>query len=502
MSPPIQEDYNDEDDTGDYSSYWQSIPDPPMLDSASASSSSSSMKPFEICQDDNVLQQSLLSSTRSASTAVDLSVGQSSGSTITVKKRLRDVTNQHQLQQQQQLANATRTTKKQRRSLLLPCDDNEQSVTDNEAYELKLSSCSSISNQHGAVSTREATAAVEDTKPSASLTAGHNNNKNNDQHTQQRLIQLVREYCALPNNNTHQRIHSQQAQEIELLSSYPMPGKKFQLPTADLSSNSSNNNSDEDGPTNDDKRKQKSNTTTTTTTTNSKEVTFQQEFILHLKPIVHEMEHQKQTDMMEARTATQCEMYKSRGRCYYVDVGTGDEVDPREYERRYLSWIGRRRLERLDCDSRRRRSDIGNEVAAEAAAAAGGGEEVSSDCESSFDMDQSVNMDDSMMSSAASSSVDDSMSEVDTTNTAAAATAISSETSSRNSGNTHPSAASDIKGNTSDGNSGTSIRGLGLPSLPPSNDARVLAARTKLWQAIDAALENYSKEILAIQQGR
>ena len=290
-----------------------------------------------------------------------------------------------------------------------------------------------------------------------------------------------------------------------------MPGKKFQLPnihssqpTSDLSSNSSNNNSDEDGPTNDDKRKQKSNTTTTTTTTNSKEVTFQQEFILHLKPIVHEMEHQKQTDMMESRTATQCEMYKSRGRCYYVDVGTGDEVDPREYERRYLSWIGRRRLERLDCDRRRRRSDIcADEVAAEATVAAGGGgEEVSSDCESSFDMDQSVNMDDSTMSSAASSSVDDSMSEVDTTNTAAAATAISSETSSRNSGNTHPSAASDIKGNTSDGNSGTSIRGLGLPSLPPSNDARVLAARTKLWQAIDAALENYSKEILAIQQGR
>ena len=121
MSPPIQEDYNDEDDTGDYSSYWQSIPDPPMLDSASASSSSSSssMKPFEICQDDNVLQQSLLSSTRSgtASTTVDLSVGQSSsGSTITAKKRLRDVTNQHQLQQQQLLTNASRTTKKQRRS--------------------------------------------------------------------------------------------------------------------------------------------------------------------------------------------------------------------------------------------------------------------------------------------------------------------------------------------------------------------------------------------------
>lgn len=516
-----EEDNNsNNEDTGDYSSYWQSIPDPPMLDTASTSTS---LKPLvlsnndiEICQDNNdddpedgyptnnLHQQSVLTPClSSAAVEVVESNGQTASSTMTVKKkRLRDVTNQQQQQQKQQLLSIERrTNKKQRRSLLLPCDDYESSSTaaadDDDMKSLPYSSSSS---QHDAALTKVIATAV-DTKPSSCPPS-------NDQHTQQRLIQLVREYCALP-NNTSQRIHSKQAQEIERLSSYPMPGTKFHLPiilhtqrSAEPCTTNTNNDNDTN---NNGERKQKSNTTTTT---KSKAV-FQPEFILHLKPIVQEMEHRKQTDTMESRTVTQCEMHKNRGRCYYVDGGTGEEVDPREYERRYLSWIGRRRVERLDRNRRRRSDDdddddlkdgkndeelvLSSPQLAEAAALA---EEGSFDCESSFDMDQSVNMDDSMMSSAAASA-DDSMSEDVVAKTATFAARVIEPAAAAA---TSRSCASDTNDNTSTSNKGTSIRGLGLQLLPPSNDTRVLAARTKLWRAIDVALENYSKEILAIQQ--
>eukprot|EP00986_Skeletonema_menzelii_P000230 scaffold67_cov155-Skeletonema_menzelii.AAC.4 len=521
-----EEDNNSNDeDTGDYSSYWQSIPDPPMLDTASTSTSLKQLvlsnNDIEICQDNNdddpedgyptnnLHQQSVLTPClSSAAVEVVESSGQTASSTMTVKKkRLQDVTNQQQQQQKQQLLSIERrTNKKQRRSLLLPCDDNESSSTAAAADDDDMKSLpySSSSSQHDAALTKVVATAV-DTKPSSSSsTAGqsndNNNINNNDQHTQQRLIQLVREYCALP-NNTSQRIHSKQAQEIERLSSYPMPGTKFHLPIilhTQRSAESCTTNTNNDNDTNNnDERKQKSNTTTTT---KSKAV-FQPEFILHLKPIVQEMEHRKQTDTMESRTVTQCEMHKNRGRCYYVDVGTGEEVDPREYERRYLSWIGRRRVERLDRNRRRRSDDDDDDLKdgktspqlAEAAALA---EEGSFDCESSFDMDQSVNMDDSMMSSAASSA-DDSMSEDVVAKTATFAARVIEPAAAAA---TSRSCASDTNDNTSTSNKDTSIRGLGLQLLPPSNDTRVLAARTKLWRAIDVALENYSKEILAIQQ--
>ena len=109
-------------------------------------------------------------------------------------------------------------------------------------------------------------------------------------------------------------------------------------------------------------------------------------------------------------------MHKNKGRCCYFDIDTGEEVDSREYERRYLRWIERRRVERLDDNRRRRERDDevdkcgknDEELVLSSPQLEDAEEEGSSDCESSFDMDQSVNMDESMMSSVASS-VDDSI---------------------------------------------------------------------------------------------
>jgi len=290
-----------------------------------------------------------------------------------------------------------------------------------------------------------------------------------------------------------------------------MPGKEFHLPiiqTQTTTESSCNNNNEDDDDADDNGERKRSSTMTKT------KVTFKQEFILHLKPIVQEMEHRKETDMMESRSATQCEMHKNKGRCYYFDIDTGEEVDSREYERRYLRWIERRRVERLDDNRRRRERDdeVGKggkndeELVLSSPQLGDAEEEGSSDCESSFDMDQSVNMDESMMSSVASS-VDDAttyttnIANIATASRVAASSAAAPNTTtmSRISGSIDPS-GNDTNGNTSNSNSsGSSI--LGLPSLPPSNDARVLDARNKLWRAIDVALENYSKEILAIQQG-
>lgn len=489
---------NNNDDTGDFSSYWQSIPDPPMMfDTGSSASSAASFKiisssnnnnnNFAICQDDNIGDDDPKDNTHPT------------GHTAAAKKRLRDVTNN---QTTQQASSISTRKKKTRRSLLLPCDDNESSTTDTTAdADLKSFPCNSSSQPDAmATATNEvsAAAASRDTTFSSS-------HSNNNKRTQQRLIQLVREYCALPTTqNDHQRIHSQQAREIERLSSYPMPGTKFHIPITQTET-ASNDHEDDDDVNNNVERNGSSTKT---------KVTLRQELILHLKPIVQEMEHQRAIDITESRSATQCEMHKNKGRCYYVDVGTGEEVDPTEYERRYLRWIERRRVERLETIRRRKDDDDFGKVgqsdeelmltSPQLEEKGKGG----SDCESSFDMDQSVNMDDSMMSSA-SSSVNDSMSEVDRASTytasaaqimaPATAAAATSTSTSRIDDNNDPS-ANDTNDNSCNTNSRSSI--LGLPSLPPSNDTRVLEARTKLWRAIDVALETYSKEILAIQQGR
>jgi len=39
-----------------------------------------------------------------------------------------------------------------------------------------------------------------------------------------------------------------------------------------------------------------------------------------------------------------------------------------------------------------------------------------------------------------------------------------------------------------------------LAAMPPTNDPRVVAARKTLWHAIDTALANYSREILAMEE--
>ena len=120
---------------------------------------------------------------------------------------------------------------------------------------------------------------------------------------EERLIQLVRDYCSLPLKH---RIHSTESKEIQSLSSYPMPDQMHPLH-------------------------------------NKKE-----EFLLKVQPIVQEMEKLKLKDVMDTRLATGCEARKDgRGRYRYYEVDDGGElVRSKEYERRYVAILDERRRKR------------------------------------------------------------------------------------------------------------------------------------------------------------
>ena len=206
--------------------------------------------------------------------------------------------------------------------------------------------------------------------------------------------------------------------------------------------------------------------------------------------------------MADIQTATSCTVHRLKGgiNCY-MDSNTGEEVDCKEYQRRYLSWIERKRVDRLvllnndgdggiDCNDDGLQEEGVNKSSTplqqEDDNDDGETEEENASCcceSSSFDMDQSVNMDDT--------ATDD----VVILPTAKGTAALDAAPTFTN------TAATKKLNNDLSGKSSSTAISSGLPiSMSPSNNARVLEARKKLWSAIDEALANYSKEVIAIEQ--
>ena len=462
---------NDNQDTGDFSSYWQSIPDPPTFAGTASSSSAATKKS----------KSNFVVSNNGHHLAIANSQVSNSGIR---KKRLRDVTNEKR-------QTSSSLKKKNRRSFLLPSDDIISSTGSN-ADSKPLSSSAANCQNNNVLATF-----IPETKSSSSRIES-----DNEKHSHQRLIQLVREYCALPDDQ--RRSSSREAYEIQRLSCYPMPGKKFHIPTKKVINDDDKNDDEIEGDDN-----SKPDTT---------KLTMKQQMIHHLKPIVEEMEHRKQTDLMESRYATQCEMYKKKGRCHYFNVDTGVEVDPREYERRYLGWLDGKRDERLDCLRRRSMVDYSIQDSVDESGNGrnddkpspqldGVDEEEASQSEFSLDMDQSVSMDDSMMSLIDSPSDDTEMDTKDETASSLEAviasatdtTTFATMAMSNSRSVSSAEAVNNISGSNSDD---ASIRGLAQPPIRMSlsTDTRVLEARARLFRAIDIALANYSREMLGIQQ--
>jgi hypothetical protein len=305
--------------------------------------------------------------------------------------------------------------------------------------------------------------------------------------TEKNVVQLVRKFFSLPHEN---RIEV--AQEIESLSGYPMPGYVM------------------------------------SGYTRSKEA-----FILKVQPIVQALEDRKQLDVLEAEEFTQCHVVKvdKEGFCYY-DVSTGEQIEAREYKLRYAAMLDEKRQKRKEMakikdeyESCRQGEGIINfchpdSIQAVVTTKEGGASDSNDDGRSNEnETDRQESVDDSNMDIEGLSMDESIMSPEEsvligtdeTSSTVVRDTSLSDEDSlsnniklsiegKSNNGAGDESGQPEIK-HYHDHLCSPQQHTAGLAELPSSNNSRVLAARTKLWLAIDAALAAYSKEIIEIQGG-
>lgn len=305
--------------------------------------------------------------------------------------------------------------------------------------------------------------------------------------TEKNVVQLVRKFFSLPHEN---RIEV--AQEIESLSGYPMPGYVM------------------------------------SGYTRSKEA-----FILKVQPIVQALEDRKQLDVLEAEEFTQCHVVKvdKEGFCYY-DVSTGEQIEAREYKLRYAAMLDEKRQKRKEMakikdeyESCRQVEGIINfchpdSIQAVVTTKEGGASDSNDDGRSNEnETDRQESVDDSNMDIEGLSMDESIMSPEEsvligtdeTSSTVVRDTSLSDEDSlsnniklsiegKSNNGAGDESGQPEIK-HYHDHLCSPQQHTAGLAELPSSNNSRVLAARTKLWLAIDAALAAYSKEIIEIQGG-
>jgi len=310
---------------------------------------------------------------------------------------------------------------------------------------------------------------------------------------EERLVRSVRDYCSLP---LDRRVRSAESEEIESLSSYPMPDRIAHPSRGEREA----------------------------------------EFLRRVRPVVREMERGKRRDAATARRATGCEARRDGGGGYrYYEVDGGGMVRSEEYGRRYVAMLDERRRKRragdsedystgdsnAECEERLRgrsegrdpirncrveesygrdsAEDHSNDVAIddEGEEHHDSPEERGSD-DSNMDMDESVCMDDSPMNMLMPSPAAPS----DETVGATAANCLLGGCS-KDSPDTIGSSHGDIVNIPDEQHCGSnhdSQEHSLLAGMPPTNDPRVVVARRTLWRAIDAALANYSREILATEE--
>ncbi|KAL7542420.1 LOW QUALITY PROTEIN: hypothetical protein ACHAXR_012063 [Thalassiosira sp. AJA248-18] len=352
-------DGEEEEETNDYSSYWQSIPDPPTPITATTTTAASGV---EVA--------------KKSTAAAGVEVAKKSSRRRNRKRdsfAFRDVTNHQVLNGDENnnfvLGDATAAAasakssesmppnslmnrekesgdgdafqrknkrRKKRRSLLLPSDDEEAG---------RPLTCAGATHATG-----ESTANTPNNDANASDEGVDLSGTNRNDV----LLQSVRDYCSLP---VECRVNSKEENRIEELSGYPMPGKLRPVV---------NNN------------------------------VTKEKFLLKVQPIVQEMENRKQTDVVETKLATQCEVKKNGkgGYCYY-DVTSGEQIQAEEYKLRYNAMLDEKR-------QKRKRSRLAEERSEQDSVdQAHNDDSINNErgcCDdSNMDMDESVSMDDSVM---------------------------------------------------------------------------------------------------------
>ena len=189
-------DEEEEEATNDYSSYWQSIPDPPTpVDNNDIKVSEVEPRRHHNRKKKNAFRDV----TNSAATSTTDNnnhnpADDDDGGIDKCVATLRSIGEGGIIEKKNSKKSKRR---KKRKSLLLPSDEGTALLPPLAA------SC------------------LDNNEKSTELSSVINNN-NSSSYNKQVLTQLVRDYCQLPNE---QRINSTQSKQIETLSSYPMPGK-------------------------------------------------------------------------------------------------------------------------------------------------------------------------------------------------------------------------------------------------------------------------------------
>lgn len=513
---------DEEESTNDYSSYWQSIPDPPTP-AIAADVADNNPAVVVATTSTSVAEESRRHQLRKRNPSAfrdvtNLSNGDKHNSVLlekaSVKSNSESVTNPPKRDEEEtaagcdevigtakdgseEIVEKKRSSKrrKKRRSMLLPSDD--ESGAPKHPLTSCLAACVGNGDTTGMASNHDDV--LEQSKPN------ENNSKKDDI-----LIALVRTYCSLP---IEHQVNSKEAKQIESLSGgYPMPGKVRPV---------------------------------------MENATSKEAFLLRVQPIVQEMEDRKQEDVAETRLVTQCVVKKNHGGYFYFDVNSGEQVRPTEYKRRYAAMIDekKRRAQKKQKRKAMKREESVNQTLSsslldnkeetkeikvdycdsnESTERCDGNSSKSNGLRSpdtdDSNMDESVNMeDDSMIMSPDDSVVvqeEDHVRQRYSIGTAASSIEVKMSTTSPT---TAPDDDSLVASKDDDPPVETLQRELvnhqpsqhennnhdSSPHHPlllaggngTSNDPRVLAARRKLWRTIDTALAEYSQEIMTIEEG-
>jgi hypothetical protein len=452
-SDEANDEANDEA-TNDYSSYWQSIPDPPtptpaaLPEKVSTGAMDTAVTRRRMRRDSSAPLKDVTNN--------DLLWGNDfDGAKPVVKPKVMKsndgAANSYFLEldesDEEDLLHNKRA--KKRRSLLLPSDVEVDGFA--ESFNARGRTVSKTAAKVAATSRYDSTSCAA---------AYHTRHGDDSAYSCDVLVQLVRKYCSLPLN---QRVNSRESKEIESISGYPMPGKILDIFDGDIE-------------------------------------TCKRKFLLRAQPIVLAMEQQKQKDIDDTRSYTQCEVKKNprEGGFQYVDINSLKPVSSDEYKARYSAMIDEQRVERRQ--TKMAASKWMNELSP-------------NEKTSSFADDSNMDMDDSIMS------IDNSLVNGDDVLSCTRAPRSSLTNSTIDNLSTHPLANDSLaerkhptpvhnNGNIDDSSKTSSTMQaqsktvepqLLASGMPPSDDPQIIEARRKLFLAIDTALANYSREILALK---
>jgi len=451
---------DEEEATNDYSSYWQSIPDPPptpvdnniKVNTGNSNGDDTDIKVSEVeprRQHNRKKKNAFRDVTNSAATSTADNNNNNNNPADDddrgIDKCVATLRSIGEVGIIEKKSSKKSKRRKKRKSLLLPSDEGQTLLPPLAA------SC------------------MDNNQKSTELSSINNNNSS---YNKQVLTQLVRDYCQLPNE---QRINSTQSKQIETLSSYPMPGKKMKL-ISDKSTNTKH------------------------------------EFLLRVQPIVQEMEIKKKRDILETKLATQCEVRKERGGFCYYDINSGQQVMPEEYQVKYSKMVDEQRKKRRLVVNEEEGNDVGG-ISEEKIELANvnqieinhnhNKQEENHNNNNFKDNEQGpTNVDDSNME--IDESMEDSMNMSHDDSIMSRGKEDDDKQCPKKAAKSSPldnvSTEEKVQG-TTDGSQSQPASNTSNPlsRMPPSDDPRVIAARKTLFTAIDTALANYSEEILAIE---